>query len=352
MGTAVTVVVAIWTIILVALAIWFFTVRARNRRADSSAFHFDAPEAPVSDDSGHDETQPVARLVASRRAAAQGAPLAPVNDLPPVQFPQAPAPPNVQQAPQAPPAPPSGPARPEVQPPPMRRSGNPDEPFGLTTQEEYERLAAESFQAPPAAALGESHDRTPFSWSDAAGSGLEPTPAKAVRRPTGITAEPDPLPEIGEPGDLVAKAPAAADARAVPAPADTGQARTGRAAEDDELDQTVMVPPRAGFDWALVLPDGARLALESDIIVGRRPSAVDGSALLQIPDATRTLSKSHARLRLHDERWWVTDLGSTNGLWLLHSDGREEALPPHREMEATPRMRFGTLDVELRRHRG
>lgn len=318
MGIAVAVVAAIWTVIIVALAVWFFMARARNRRADSAEYRFDPPRDPHLDDLGQDETQPVQPLAPAQQGGLPGIAAASLPGLPAVRTPGSAA--GAEQGSPAPTAPAGRPpAQPEVRTPPARRNEHNDEPFGLTTQEEYERLAAESFQAPPGAALGESSSRAPFSWSDAADSDLAPTPAATVRRPTGITADPAPPP--------------------APAPAEP----------DDELDRTVMVPPRTRFDWSLVLPDGARLALEADIVVGRRPGAVEDSALLQIPDPTRTLSKSHARLRMRDERWWVTDLGSTNGLWLLHADGREEALPPHREVEATPRMRFGTLNVELQR---
>ncbi|MBO1902743.1 FHA domain-containing protein [Leucobacter weissii] len=169
--------------------------------------------------------------------------------------------------------------------------------------------------APPSADAEPPEERTP-----------PPSPARAHRRSTGIT---------GVFG-------------ASPGPARTGAA--GRAESDDpeDLDRTIVAPRRGRARWALVLPDGSSHPLAgSDVVVGRRPAPLEGSAALEIPDPARNLSKSHARLRLDGERWTVEDLGSTNGLALLHSDGRQEELAPHRPVPATERMMFGTLEVRL-----
>lgn len=287
LALAVTIISVIWVIIIAALLVWFFVARARKRREDLAMHDFaEIPHEGFTslgfdvDDEAHDETRPVDPLPAESR--------------PPV-----------------------------VRTPPGRGGapGANGEPFGLTTQEEYERLAAESFQAPPAAALGEQGRRAPFSWDEASAPAEE---ARAVDIP--------PVPMI-----LPEPRSASGDGRSEEGDADAG------------LDRTVMVPQRRASEWVLVLPDGVRLPLDADVVIGRRPVAVEGSGVLQIPDPTRTLSKSHVRMRLRDGRWYVTDLASTNGLWLLHAPGVEEALQPHQEFPATPRMRFGTLTVELSR---
>lgn len=124
------------------------------------------------------------------------------------------------------------------------------------------------------------------------------------------------------------------------------------AADHDEepmdLDRTVVVPRRSEPVWVLELPDGTELALAGDVVVGRKPEAIDGSSTLAIPDSTRTLSKSHARLVNDGDRWLIEDLGSTNGLVLLNDDGSESELSPGVRVEATERMLFGTLEVRLR----
>ncbi|MGD9606681.1 MAG: FHA domain-containing protein, partial [Leucobacter sp.] len=179
----------------------------------------------------------------------------------------------------------------------------------------------------PAAGLEDS--ASPWAPSPAASE-----PVGARGKATGITGIFEPLP--------VEPVPAAAGA-AEPA------AQSAAGGEDPVDDHTVVVPRKRAPQWRLVLPDGESYDLESDVIVGRRPEAADGSTVLSIADPTRTLSKSHVRMRFDGERWTVEDLGSTNGLVLLHEGGREEELEAHREVEATDRMMFGTLEVRLQR---
>lgn len=67
----------------------------------------------------------------------------------------------------------------------------------------------------------------------------------------------------------------------------------------------------------------------NDITIGRRPVAVAGSVAVALPDATHTLSKTHARLQYDAivATWRVTDLASTNGVTVLTSDGEQVATP-------------------------
>jgi hypothetical protein len=122
------------------------------------------------------------------------------------------------------------------------------------------------------------------------------------------------------------------------------------AGEDEplDLDHTVVVSRRSDPAWVLELPDGTELPLETDVVVGRKPTAIDGAATLEVPDSTRTLSKSHARLTREGAIWMVEDLGSTNGLFLLNDDGSESELTANVPVEATERMLLGTLEVRLR----
>jgi pSer/pThr/pTyr-binding forkhead associated (FHA) protein len=54
---------------------------------------------------------------------------------------------------------------------------------------------------------------------------------------------------------------------------------------------------------------GQRFAVHSGVVVGRR----DGSAI-HLNDTY--ISSEHARLFINDGRWWVADLGSTNGTFV------------------------------------
>lgn len=279
------------------------------------------------------------RAAAPVPPASASVPAAPPAPVPPVSTPPGPAPSA------------SGPAAP-VQP----------SPFGAATDAEYARLAAEPFVAPPAVPLGQHADPEPFSWTAASKSVPDAAPAQptlpvqpippapaapssqAPSAPAPASVPAAPAPSVAPPADVV-PAPVSANGRSsgitgvfAPLPADPGE----------DLDRTIVVPRKPNVRWELVLPDGDALVLEADTVVGRRPEPIDGSAVLAIPDPTRTLSKSHARLRFDGERWTVEDLGSTNGLAILGENGAEEELEPHRAIEASPVMRFGTLRVELR----
>ena len=85
-------------------------------------------------------------------------------------------------------------------------------------------------------------------------------------------------------------------------------------------------------DWSVITPGGTSVPIGSDVVLlGRRPkleSAHPGAQLISIDDGT--VSKTHARLELRGDTWWVTDLNSTNGTVvrtqtraprLLHSGG-------------------------------
>lgn len=85
----------------------------------------------------------------------------------------------------------------------------------------------------------------------------------------------------------------------------------------------------SGERWALVLDDGSRLPLTAaSILLGRNPVASAGAQALRIPDATRTLSKTHARLERDGSGWTLTDVNSTNGVQTFARDGSVAALAP------------------------
>ena len=188
---------------------------------------------------------------------------------------------------------------------------------------DYARLAAEPFQAPPGVPLGQAVTSEPFSWT-AAVSG----PRAGELPPVEEIPAADLPPVLSEP----------------PAPPLTRRAPTG--AED--LDRTTVVHRAPRAVALLVLPDGEALPLHRDNVVGRRPEAASGMHAVVIPDPTRTLSKTHARLSLDGDAWVVEDLDSTNGVVLLHDDGREQVLDARQPVIATPRLLLGTLEVEIR----
>ncbi|PRI10186.1 FHA domain-containing protein [Leucobacter massiliensis] len=110
-----------------------------------------------------------------------------------------------------------------------------------------------------------------------------------------------------------------------------------------------MVVPRRGT-WGLELPDGEVLELlGDDVVLGRKPEPQEGATTLQIVDPTRTMSKTHARLRRRGEDWTIEDLRSTNGVALVDEGGETIPLEAGREYEAVEQLIIGTLPVRLRR---
>lgn len=99
--------------------------------------------------------------------------------------------------------------------------------------------------------------------------------------------------------------------------------------DDDELDRTVVVDRRPVVPWKLIVDNGFTVALTQEkVILGRKPASDDPAiTAIAVPDTTRTLSKSHARLELDDGAWTVFDLNATNGVIVVGADGAETLLP-------------------------
>lgn len=234
---------------------------------------------------------------------------------------------------------------------------------------DYERLAAEPFQAPPGVPLGKSVSAEPFSWTAAISEHepieipeAPPLPAQPPR--TARRAEPDsagtaphvdqvnpvaPAATPAPPAPAVRSAPFVAPvAPVVPAAPAAPDGSVPPSDLTEDLDRTTVVRRESRVTGHLVLPDGEALPLYRDNLVGRRPETVPGVHAVVIPDPTRTLSKTHARLSHDGEGWVVEDLDSTNGVVLLHDDGREQELDPRQPVIATPRMLLGTLEIEIR----
>jgi len=119
---------------------------------------------------------------------------------------------------------------------------------------------------------------------------------------------------------------------------------------EDPIDETI-ITRRRRTPWSLVPPSGAAIAITSEVvIVGRKPDhdgAFPAAQLVAIDDGT--VSKTHARLALREDRWYVTDLGSTNGVLFATLMGTEVAATPGVEIEAGERFFLGDAEVRLQR---
>lgn len=119
---------------------------------------------------------------------------------------------------------------------------------------------------------------------------------------------------------------------------------------DDPIEETIIARRRRP-DWSLVPPSGDPIPLSSDVVlVGRRPAADPrhpGAQLVSIDDGT--VSKTHARLELRGDVWYVTDLDSTNGIVFATVLGTEVEATPGVETEAGDRFLLGDAEIRLTR---
>lgn len=117
---------------------------------------------------------------------------------------------------------------------------------------------------------------------------------------------------------------------------------------DDDLDATVVVARRRGVRRSLVLDDGRTFALSgASVVIGRNPIGDLGEQRLAISDTTRTLSKTHARLVVHEDEWRLTDLHATNGVVVVGDDGTETLLDPGESVIGNGRFILGEVGMHV-----
>jgi hypothetical protein len=208
----------------------------------------------------------------------------------------------------------------------------------------------EAFPAPDAATTSEGITRPPVTRVPAAASGDDLEPWAPARSPM---SEADAFPEASGPVSAIAGAPDAGAPRSARASVSAFHAKPEIPDEDDILEETI-IARRRRTDWTLVPPTGEPVALSAEVVIlGRRPAgdpAFPGAQLVSIQDGT--VSKTHARLELREERWYVTDLDSTNGVLFATVMGTEVEAPPGEEVEAGDRFLLGDAEVRLRRSDG
>lgn len=190
--------------------------------------------------------------------------------------------------------------------------------FSNTTIDAYERLAAEPVDVQrPVGEVVQPLYTWPEQWDEVLESDPESAAPEPARDPM-ATPEPSPDPE-----------PASASEPSL----------------DPEDDRTVVVPVRRR--WALQTADGEVHELVADeLVIGRKPEA-DGHTL-KLADPTRTVSKTHARLRRDGDEWTIEDLRSTNGVAIFDAQGAPQRIDPEVPVPVTEKMLVGTLEVTLR----
>lgn len=117
---------------------------------------------------------------------------------------------------------------------------------------------------------------------------------------------------------------------------------------DDDFDETVVIARRRGTQRVLVLDDGRRFVLSAtSVVIGRNPEGQPGEQQLSIPDRTRTLSKTHARLTVEGDEWRLVDLNSTNGVVVVADDGTETLLDPGEGVVGSGRFILGEVGMQV-----
>ncbi|WP_137844135.1 DUF5684 domain-containing protein [Microbacterium sp. 2FI] len=172
---------------------------------------------------------------------------------------------------------------------------------------------------------------------------VEDEPWAPARSPQ---SDPEAFPETSGPVSAIAGAPDAGSPRS--ARSSVSALHTRPEIPDDAIEETI-IARRRRTHWSLVLPSGEPVALGGDVVIlGRRPvadSAFPGAQLVAIEDGT--VSKTHARLELRDDTWFVTDLDSTNGVLFATVLGTEVEVTPGVETEAGDRFLLGDAEVRL-----
>ncbi len=250
------------------------------------------------------------------------------------------------------------------------------------------RSARAGDDVPPSAAAG-APTASPAAASAPASVSPEPAPAPLAPAPAAATsgsqlpsdsaagpARADPLEaaDPAAPDGVITRAPGSEPAAGVSAsvPADppstvtapptlerveettdaTGAPSAEAAAAAAPVDEQTQLRPRSRRrgEWTLGLPDGRQVPLTSrTVVLGRKPAASDESVqAIAVVDSTRTVSKQHARLDWTVTGWTVTDLDSTNGVTLVHDDGRAERIGAGGTAPVPGRFRLGDAHLELR----
>ncbi|WP_061963194.1 FHA domain-containing protein [Demequina aurantiaca] len=245
-----------------------------------------------------------------------------------------------EQAPTAPVTPPPAPVSPYATPAPVAAAPHPvpepapapepstapngdSEPAGAPEVESG--VAEEPAQTPEQAPEPEAAPPTNEAQS-AAPLVATPPPARPV--PSGVWAAPG----------------AAAAAAAVTAAASSEESESDLD-EQDADDHTVIAQRRRDV-WVLQVEGGDSYPLpEGEVSIGRAAPGTHDSSHVGVNDATRTMSKRHAKLRLVDGTWKVSDLGSTNGTFVRGMDGREVEVAPGSEVALDGTLLLGDLEA-------
>lgn len=142
---------------------------------------------------------------------------------------------------------------------------------------------------------------------------------------------------------------AAIQAEAAQAFADDKAGAPSADSAEDDAESTVVVNRSGRPVTLLVTAGGQKVELTNDVVIlGRRPRGfLAGSVqIVNVKDDERTISKTHARLSWHDDAWYISDLGSTNGVSVGFGNSKIE-LSGSEEVKVEGPFALGLHDMNL-----
>ncbi|MEP6297799.1 MAG: FHA domain-containing protein [Ilumatobacter sp.] len=99
------------------------------------------------------------------------------------------------------------------------------------------------------------------------------------------------------------------------------------------------------MDPTLVLPDGRRVEIDGDLVLGRAPIAPESSpSARSISLSAATISKTHVLIGHDADGVWLVDLNSSNGTEVVDAVGTSESAVPGQRLAVPPgsHIRVGT----------
>lgn len=163
-------------------------------------------------------------------------------------------------------------------------------------------------------------------------------------------------PPADPPAPVPADAPAPVPAEsAAPVPADPPagapeQPTVASVPGSDDVDRTRLAAPSEREVPVLLLPDGERLEVRGEGVLGRNPAVPVGEEvthLVPLADPSRSVSKTHLGFGPDAVGLWVKDLHSTNGTAVVSPDGSRTLLEPGRMVHVMPGDVVLVGDVEI-----
>lgn len=106
------------------------------------------------------------------------------------------------------------------------------------------------------------------------------------------------------------------------------------ATEDDAGETRVSISRHAAPGWRLTIPGTVGpVTVDTPLFLGRNPApTIAGAKALGVEDPAKSLSKTHALLEVDGGVLYVSDLDSTNGVWVVPADGEAVEVVPGQRM--------------------